>query len=86
MWLRSSVVNQYKGAIGKNVVIALAKSFHEHIVRNEADYRRIWEYIDANTEENGNIRTAYYMYKIEWHKAHRKDDTYVQAHYTEAVR
>ena len=23
-------------------------SYHDHIIRNEADYRRIWEYIDTN--------------------------------------
>ena len=24
------------------------RSYHDHIVRSEADYRRIWEYIDTN--------------------------------------
>ena len=24
------------------------RSYHDHIVRNEADYQRIWEYIDTN--------------------------------------
>ncbi|MBR3765164.1 MAG: hypothetical protein IKK57_11535 [Clostridia bacterium] len=24
------------------------KSFHDHIIRNEREYRLIWEYIDAN--------------------------------------
>ena len=24
------------------------KSFHDHIIRNEADYQRIWQYIDNN--------------------------------------
>ena len=24
------------------------RSFHEHVIRNEHDYREIWEYIDAN--------------------------------------
>ena len=23
-------------------------SYHDHIIRNEADYRRVWEYIDTN--------------------------------------
>ena len=23
-------------------------SYHDHIIRNEADYRRIWQYIDEN--------------------------------------
>ena len=45
----SSVVNQYKGAVSKELGVSCwQKSFHDHIVRNEADYRRIWEYIDAN--------------------------------------
>ena len=24
------------------------KSFHEHVIRNEEDYRQIWDYIDTN--------------------------------------
>ena len=24
------------------------RSFHEHVIRNENDYREIWEYIDGN--------------------------------------
>ena len=24
------------------------RSFHEHVIRNEQDYREIWEYIDQN--------------------------------------
>ena len=24
------------------------RSFHEHVIRNERDYREIWEYIDSN--------------------------------------
>ncbi|MBR6219824.1 MAG: hypothetical protein IKQ80_04615 [Clostridia bacterium] len=44
-----SVVNQYKGAVSKGAGFPCwQKSFHDHIVRNEADYRRIWEYIDSN--------------------------------------
>ena len=27
------------------------RSFHEHVIRNENDYREIWEYIDANPAE-----------------------------------
>ena len=27
------------------------KSYHDHIIRNKADYRRIWEYIDTNPEK-----------------------------------
>ena len=31
--------------IGKNI---LQRSFHDHIIRNEADYKNIWAYIDNN--------------------------------------
>ena len=24
------------------------RSYHEHVIRNENDYRQIWEYIDSN--------------------------------------
>ena len=44
-----SVVNQYKGAVSKAVGQSVwQKSFHDHIVRDDEDYKRIWEYIDAN--------------------------------------
>lgn len=31
--------------IGNNI---FQRSFHDHIIRNEDDYRKIWEYIDTN--------------------------------------
>ena len=44
-----SVINQYKGAVSKAVGQSVwQKSFHDHVVRDDEDYRRIWEYIDAN--------------------------------------
>ena len=27
------------------------RSFHDHVIRNEADYRKIWEYIDNNPQK-----------------------------------
>ena len=45
----STVVNQFKGAVSKAAGFSCwQKSFHDHIIRGEADYRRVWEYIDAN--------------------------------------
>ena len=32
-------------SLGKNI---WQRSFHEHVIRNENDYREIWEYIEAN--------------------------------------
>ena len=44
-----SVVNQYKGAVSKAVGFPCwQKSFHDHIIRDDSDYHRIWTYIDAN--------------------------------------
>ena len=31
--------------LGQNI---FQRSYHEHVIRGEADYREIWEYIDAN--------------------------------------
>ena len=31
--------------VGKNI---FQRSFHDHIIRDEKDYLRIWEYIDTN--------------------------------------
>ena len=45
----SSVVNQFKGSVTKAVGFPCwQKSFHDHIIRNQQDFRKIWEYIDAN--------------------------------------
>ena len=32
-------------SLGQNI---WQRSFHEHVIRNENDYREIWEYIDTN--------------------------------------
>ena len=32
------------------------RSFYEHVIRNESDYRVIWEYIDANPAKWGEDR------------------------------
>ena len=38
-----------KRAAAKRAGIPLwQKSFHDHVIRGEADYRRIWNYIDNN--------------------------------------
>ena len=45
----SRVINQLKGYVTKTVGKAVwQKSFYEHIVRNNNDYKNIWEYIDNN--------------------------------------
>ena len=45
----SSVINYFKGYVTRRIGSRLwQKSFYDHIIRDETDYRRIWEYIDNN--------------------------------------
>lgn len=49
----STVIQQMKGYItkkcgGKNI---WQKLFHDHVIRNENDYKEIWEYIEHNPEK-----------------------------------
>ena len=42
-------MNSSKQAHQKHPKLELwQRSFYEHVIRNERDYREIWEYIDAN--------------------------------------
>lgn len=45
----SRVVKQFKGYCTKQMGKTIwQKSFYDHIIRNEIDYHRIWQYIDEN--------------------------------------
>ncbi len=45
----SHILNQMKGFVSKRSGFSVwQKSFHDHIIRNESDYLKIWEYIDTN--------------------------------------
>lgn len=45
----SRVVQQFKGIVTKQIGYSIwQKLFHDHVIRGEADYRKIWEYIDTN--------------------------------------
>ena len=45
----STVIAQMKGAVSKQVGLSIwQKSFHDHIVRTEADFQEIWKYMDDN--------------------------------------
>ncbi|MCL2392672.1 MAG: transposase [Oscillospiraceae bacterium] len=47
----SRVIKQFKGAITKQIGQSMwQRSFHDHIIRSNADYQRIWQYIDENPE------------------------------------
>ena len=53
----SNIVGKFKAAVSRNVGKAFMPSgkaniwqtsYHDHIIRNEKDYQRIWTYIDNN--------------------------------------
>lgn len=45
----SAVIAQMKGVVSKRLGMNVwQKGFHDHIVRTEADYRDIWQYIENN--------------------------------------
>ena len=45
----STVIGQMKRWASMQARTVLwQKSFHEHVIRNENDYREIWEYIESN--------------------------------------
>lgn len=48
----SRVIQQLKGAVSKDLDLNIwQKSFHDHVIRNEKDYREIWKYIDENPQK-----------------------------------
>jgi REP element-mobilizing transposase RayT len=48
------VIGQYKSYVSREIhklqpgIPVWQTSFHDHVVRNQADYERIWAYIDTN--------------------------------------
>ena len=45
----STIINQFKGYVTKQIGFSVwQKLFHDHIIRDEAEYKRIWQYIDEN--------------------------------------
>ena len=45
----SRIIQQFKGAVTKSAGSPVwQRSFHDHIIRSEADYLRIWRYVDTN--------------------------------------
>jgi putative transposase len=45
----SRIVKYFKGSISKQIGFSIwQKLFHDHIIRNKAEYLKIWEYIDTN--------------------------------------
>ncbi len=45
----SAIVQQMKRYVSKQIGFSLwQKSFHDHIIRDEDEYKKIWRYIDEN--------------------------------------
>lgn len=45
----SRVIQQMKGSITKQIGFSVwQKLYHDHVIRGEQDYRKIWEYIENN--------------------------------------
>ena len=45
----SRIIKQFKGAITKKTGVPLWQPrFHDHIIRNEDEYQKAWQYIDEN--------------------------------------
>ena len=45
----STVINQMKGYVTKQIGFSVwQKLYHDHIIRGQADYDEIWQYIDEN--------------------------------------
>lgn len=43
------IIGQYKRAVSKAIGESIwQKGFHDHVIRGESDYRKIWQYIDMN--------------------------------------
>ena len=44
-----TVIDQMKGVISKNAGFSVwQKGFYDHVIRNDNDYRDIWNYIEGN--------------------------------------
>jgi len=44
-----NLLRSFKTMVSKEIGFSLWQSrYHDHIIRNEADYLRIWQYIDEN--------------------------------------
>jgi REP element-mobilizing transposase RayT len=53
----SNIIGKFKAGVTRKVgnafmhsapIIIFQSPFHDHIIRNENDYKKIWEYIDTN--------------------------------------
>lgn len=61
----SDDVRSFKILVTKQSGLSLfQRSFHDHVIRNESDYRRIWEYIQTNPIKWQ--QDCFYTEEVEW--------------------
>jgi REP element-mobilizing transposase RayT len=47
----SSIMNKFKSSISKQLGYSIwQKLFHDHVIRDEDEYQRIWQYIEDNPQ------------------------------------
>ena len=58
MWASSptnnieSIIRSFKTMVTKEIGISIwQRSYHDHVIRDENDYKKIWEYIDNNVTQ-----------------------------------
>ena len=45
----SQIIKSFKTLVTKEIGFSMfQRSFHDHIIRNESEYQKIWQYIDTN--------------------------------------
>ena len=47
-WYKYQVTKEVNAAVGASGERIFQRSYHDHIIRGERDYLKIWEYIDTN--------------------------------------
>lgn len=48
----SQIIKSFKTLVTKQIGYSIwQRSFHDHIIRDETEYRKIWEYIDTNPQK-----------------------------------
>lgn len=50
-WLKYNITKQINLINGKTGTKIFQRSFHDHIIRDEYDYFKIWNYIDTNPQK-----------------------------------
>ena len=50
-WMKYNITKEINQANNTQGNTIFQRSFHDHIIRNEKDYLKIWNYVDANAQK-----------------------------------